>query len=110
MSAATISGARLTRRQLLVLVLLTLTWGLNWPVMKFAVSGTPAAPAPYPPLSFRALSMLIGLPVLALVLAFPGLTHWLRTAPASIAPGIAPDAVDDMLRQMSPAPEQRATP
>lgn len=69
MSAATISGARLTRRQLLVLVLLTLTWGLNWPVMKFAVSGTPAAPAPYPPLSFRALSMLIGLPVLALVLA-----------------------------------------
>ena len=48
--------------------------------------------------------------VLALVLAFPGLAHWLRTAPASIAPGIAPDAVDDMLRQMSPAPEQRATP
>lgn len=57
-----------TRRQLWVLVLLTLVWGLNWPVMKLGVSGTPAAPAPYPPLFFRALSMSFGLPVLAAAL------------------------------------------
>ena len=60
---------RLTRRQLVVLVLLTLVWGLNWPVMKLGVSGTPAAPQPYPPLTFRALSMVFGVPVLALALA-----------------------------------------
>jgi len=49
----------LSRQQLVVLVLLTLTWGLNWPVMKIGVTE-------YPPLTFRALSMWLGLPVLAL--------------------------------------------
>ncbi|HEV7913797.1 MAG TPA: EamA family transporter [Albitalea sp.] len=47
----------LSPRQLLLLVLLTLAWGLNWPVMKAGVTG-------FPPLSFRTLSMCIGLPVL----------------------------------------------
>jgi drug/metabolite transporter (DMT)-like permease len=60
----------LTRRQLVVLVLLTLVWGLNWPVMKLGVSGTPAAPSPFPPLTFRALSMGLGLPVLAAALVW----------------------------------------
>jgi drug/metabolite transporter (DMT)-like permease len=50
------------RRQILLLVVLTIVWGLNWPVMKLGVTG-------YPPLAFRALSMWFGLPVLALVLA-----------------------------------------
>lgn len=58
----------ISRRQLAVLVVLTLIWGLNWPVMKFGVSGTPAAPQPYPPLTFRALSMWFGIPVLAAAL------------------------------------------
>ena len=58
----------LDRRQLVVLVLLTLVWGVNWPVMKLGVSGWPQAPATYPPLTFRALSMLLGLPVLAAAL------------------------------------------
>ena len=44
----------------MLLVLLTLAWGLNWPVMKFGVTG-------YPPLAFRALSMWFGLPVLLAV-------------------------------------------
>ena len=48
----------LSRRQLAILVVLTLVWGINWPVMKLGVSH-------YPPLTFRALSMWIGLPVLA---------------------------------------------
>ena len=58
--------ARPEGRPLLVLALLTVVWGLNWPVMKLGVSGPPDAPASYPPLTFRALSMLIGVPVLAL--------------------------------------------
>ena len=51
-----------------MLVALTLVWGLNWPVMKVGVSGLPGAPLAYPPLTFRALSMLLGLPVLGLAL------------------------------------------
>jgi drug/metabolite transporter (DMT)-like permease len=47
--------------QLALLVGLTLAWGLNWPVMKLGVTV-------YPPLTFRALSMLLGLPVLAAAL------------------------------------------
>ena len=53
---------RLNRQQLANLVLLTLVWGLNWPVMKMGVSN-------YPALTFRALSIMLGVPVLALALA-----------------------------------------
>jgi drug/metabolite transporter (DMT)-like permease len=49
----------LSRRQLLLLMLLTLSWGLNWPVMKLGVTH-------FPPLTFRALSMWGGLPILYL--------------------------------------------
>jgi drug/metabolite transporter (DMT)-like permease len=52
---------RLTRQQLVTLVVLTLVWGFNWPVMKVGVTG-------YPGLSFRALSILLGLPVLGAAL------------------------------------------
>ena len=52
---------QLTRRQLLLLVFLTFAWGLNWPVMKIGVTH-------FPPLTFRALSTLLGLPVLALIM------------------------------------------
>lgn len=47
----------ITRRQIVLLVLLTLVWGMNWPIMKFGVTG-------YVPLTFRTLSMWLGLPVL----------------------------------------------
>jgi drug/metabolite transporter (DMT)-like permease len=50
---------RLTPTQLWLLVGLTIIWGLNWPVMKLGVQG-------YPPLTFRALSIWLGVPVLAL--------------------------------------------
>ena len=65
----------LTSRQLLVLVVLTLVWGINWPIMKLGVTG-------YPPLTFRTLCMWLGLPVLASVLVVlkgPGHSerrHW----------------------------------
>jgi len=49
----------LSRKQWIGLVLLTLVWGVNWPVMKLGVTH-------YPPLTFRMLSMWLGLPVLAL--------------------------------------------
>ena len=52
---------RLSRDQLILLVLLTIVWGVNWPVMKVGVTD-------YPPLTFRAISMWLGLPVLALAL------------------------------------------
>ena len=47
---------------------LTLVWGLNWPVMKAGVSGLPGLPQAYPPLTFRSLSMWLGLPVLGAAL------------------------------------------
>lgn len=65
----------LSRQQLVFLVLLTLVWGVNWPVMKLGVSD-------YPPLTFRALSLLLGTPVLALGLVALKVpfrvprTHW----------------------------------
>ena len=54
----------LTPRQSLLLVCLTLAWGFNWPVMKLGVTG-------FPPLTFRMLSMALGLPVLYAV------TRWM---------------------------------
>jgi hypothetical protein len=51
----------LDRLQLALLVPLTLVWGFNWPVMRLGVSG-------YPPLTFRTISLWLGVPVLALVL------------------------------------------
>ena len=51
-----------SRSQLALLVFLTITWGLNWPVMKIGVTG-------FPPLAFRSISMWLGLPVLWVVLA-----------------------------------------
>jgi drug/metabolite transporter (DMT)-like permease len=52
---------RLTPTQLVTLVLLTVAWGVNWPVMKVGVTG-------FPPLTFRALSIVLGVPVLGLAL------------------------------------------
>ena len=54
---------KLSAKQLWLLVILTVVWGLNWPVMKLGVTGMP-------PLQFRTLSMWLGLPVLALALVW----------------------------------------
>ena len=68
-----------SRRQLVVLALLTLVWGFNWPVMKLGVTH-------FPPLSFRMASMWIGLPILALVMLHQkapftiARAHWPRVA------------------------------
>jgi len=49
----------LSRRQIIGLVFITLIWGINWPIMKLGVSD-------FPPLTFRMISMWLGLPVMAL--------------------------------------------
>ena len=69
----------LSRQQLILLVLLTLVWGVNWPIMKFGVTG-------FPPLTFRTICMWIGLPVLGAVLLWRrvpfqvGRAHWRELA------------------------------
>jgi drug/metabolite transporter (DMT)-like permease len=66
---------KLTPRQWTVLVLLTLVWGVNWPIMKIGVTG-------FPPLTFRTICMWLGTPVLGLVLLAQGVPfrierkHW----------------------------------
>ena len=52
---------QLTRQQATLLIFLTLTWGFNWPVMKLGVMD-------FPPLTFRAISIWLGLPVLGLAM------------------------------------------
>ena len=49
----------LTSRQWVLLALLTVVWGFNWPIMKLGVTG-------YPPLTYRTLCLVIGTPILGL--------------------------------------------
>ena len=57
----------LNRRDLVILVLLTLAWGINWPIMKFGVREME-------PLTFRSLCMIGGLPLLFMIIRQKGLT------------------------------------
>ena len=61
----------LSRRDAFLLCMLTLIWGLNWPVMKIGV-------ADFPAFTFRAVTMAGGLVVFALVARVQG--HSLRVA------------------------------
>lgn len=66
---------RLAGRELWLLGLLTLIWGMNWPIMKAGVNDIP-------PMTFRSLTMIVGLPVLWLMIRSQGNTlrvareHW----------------------------------
>ena len=62
---------QLSRRQLILIIAITLTWGLNWPVMKMGVTG-------FPPLTFRAICLWMGVPVL-------GLALWVMRVPFYVA-------------------------
>lgn len=59
----------MTRRQILLLVALTLMWGFNWPMMKFSLREVP-------PLTFRALTMTGGVLLMA---------AWFKLRGASLA-------------------------
>lgn len=52
-----LSGQRLAGREIGALVLLTVTWGINWPIMKVGV-------AAIAPMTFRSLTMIVALPML----------------------------------------------
>jgi drug/metabolite transporter (DMT)-like permease len=77
----------LSRKDWVLLALLTLFWGINWPIMKIGV-------ADYPPLTFRTLSMIGGLPALWIAARMQG-------ASLAIPPGrvmeVAKLAVPNML-------------
>lgn len=47
----------LSRKDLFLLALLTVTWGINWPIMKLGVQH-------FPPLTFRSISMIGGIVVI----------------------------------------------
>ncbi|HYD78717.1 MAG TPA: DMT family transporter [Paucimonas sp.] len=77
----------LSRKDWILLILLTLCWGVNWPIMKLGVLA-------FPPLSFRTLSMLLGLPTLWLA------ARLLRTPlaiPAGGAPAVVRLAIPNMV-------------
>lgn len=64
-------STRLSRLDAFLLCLLTLVWGFNWPIMKIGV-------ADFPPLTFRAVTMVGGLAIFALIARFQG--HSLKVA------------------------------
>jgi drug/metabolite transporter (DMT)-like permease len=67
MNSKALGKSALNRRDLVILVLLTIAWGINWPIMKYGVRDME-------PLTFRALCMTGGLPLLWLIIRQKGLT------------------------------------
>ena len=61
----------LSRKDALLLLALTIGWGINWPIMKIGVQDLP-------PLAFRTLCMLIGLPVIWMAARWQGASLALR--------------------------------
>ncbi|HEY8101790.1 MAG TPA: EamA family transporter [Burkholderiaceae bacterium] len=55
----------LTRKDWILLILLILSWGISWPIMKIGVRS-------FPPLAFRTLGMLGGLPTIWLAARLRG--------------------------------------
>lgn len=56
-----------SRKDLFLLALLIFFWGVNWPIMKIGVGE-------FPPISFRALTMLGGLPIIYLAARMQGIS------------------------------------
>lgn len=59
-----------SRKDAILLILLTVFWGLNWPVMKLGLQD-------FPPITFRVLSMVGALPILYLVVKQQKAPIWL---------------------------------
>ena len=47
------SAQNITGKDLLMILIVTLSWGMNYPIMKFVVTH-------FPPVSFRALTFVLG--------------------------------------------------
>lgn len=65
--------SQLSVRHIQVLLVMTVVWGLNWPIMKYAVSH-------YPPLAFRFFCMLFGVLCLWAVARFLKVSLWIDRA------------------------------
>lgn len=78
---------QMTRKDFVLLAFLILFWGLNWPVMKASVRE-------FPPLTFRTLSMIGGLAVIALAARLQGAS---MRIPAGKALTVVKLAVPNML-------------
>lgn len=78
---------QLDRRGLILLVILTVAWGLNWPIMKLGV-------AHFPAMGFRLLCMAGGLVALGLALAVRG--ESLRV-PSGMWPTVVKLAIPNMV-------------
>jgi drug/metabolite transporter (DMT)-like permease len=61
--------AAMNRQDFLLLIVLTICWGVNWPLIKLAVTS-------FPPLAFRSWSMLLGLVFLAPFLVMRAERFW----------------------------------
>ncbi|OGB22645.1 MAG: hypothetical protein A3I66_12480 [Burkholderiales bacterium RIFCSPLOWO2_02_FULL_57_36] len=70
----------LSRKDWILLILLTLCWGVNWPIMKIGVQD-------FPPLAFRTVCMIGGLPALWLAARMQGLS--MKVSREQIKPVIA---------------------
>lgn len=67
--AAPPSSSRITSLDLFLILLVTCSWGLNYPIMKFVVTE-------YPPSSFRALTFILGTCVLGVYARSRGESLW----------------------------------
>src|SRR3569833_1918492 len=74
----------LSRKDWILLAALTLSWGINWPVMKLGVHD-------FPPLTFRALCMLGSLPIL-----------WLAARAQKLPLRLPPGSLKDVFRLAIP--------
>ena len=66
----------LSRRNWILLILITLFWGINWPIMKIGMTE-------FPPITFRTLSMIGGLSAIWLVARLRGIS--LRIPPGQLS-------------------------
>lgn len=77
----------LSRKDWILLILITLFWGINWPIMKIGVTE-------FPPITFRTLCMIGGLPTIWLAARLRGIS--LRIPPGQVTI-IAKLAVPNMM-------------
>ncbi len=76
--------ASLSRKDWILLAVLTVSWGINWPIMKLGVHD-------FPPLTFRALCMLGSLPIL-----------WLAARAQKLPLRLPPGSLKDVFRLAIP--------
>ena len=65
--STTQSNPHINTKDLLMILIVTITWGLNYPVMKFVVNS-------YPPSAFRAFTFLIGCMALSIYIRMKGIS------------------------------------